>query len=68
MHWAVLVINRITTFLGINCLTIRQDKSAARERAYREFGDSGLPLAGSSRSSRSSRHSFDSEDDGLKNH
>ncbi|OJZ86379.1 hypothetical protein ASPFODRAFT_45824 [Aspergillus luchuensis CBS 106.47] len=39
MHWAFLVINRITTFLGINCLTIRRDKSAARDRAYREFGE-----------------------------
>ncbi|KAF7716518.1 Choline/ethanolamine phosphotransferase family protein [Penicillium ucsense] len=68
MHWAVLVINRITTFLGINCLTIRKDKSIARERAYREFGDSGLPLAGSSRSSRSSRPSFDSDDENLKSH
>ncbi|KAJ5232486.1 hypothetical protein N7468_005442 [Penicillium chermesinum] len=34
MHWAVLVINRITTFLGINCLTIRKDRSAARDRVY----------------------------------
>lgn len=39
MHWAFLVINRITTFLGINCLTIRKDKSAGRDRAYREFGE-----------------------------
>lgn len=44
MHWAVLVINRITTFLGINCLTIRQDKSAARDRVYRDFGEAGLAL------------------------
>ncbi|KAJ6172143.1 CDP-alcohol phosphatidyltransferase, partial [Penicillium chermesinum] len=36
MHWAVLVINRITTFLGINCLTIRKDRSAARDRVYTE--------------------------------
>ncbi|OJJ32020.1 hypothetical protein ASPWEDRAFT_44036 [Aspergillus wentii DTO 134E9] len=36
MYWAVLVCNRISTFLGINCLTIRKDKSAARERAFRE--------------------------------
>jgi ethanolaminephosphotransferase len=42
MHWAVLVINRITTFLGINCLTIRKDKSAARDRAYRTLGESSL--------------------------
>lgn len=41
MHWAVLVINRITTFLGINCLTIRKDKSIARDRAYRELGETG---------------------------
>ncbi|PYI18822.1 sn-1,2-diacylglycerol cholinephosphotransferase [Aspergillus japonicus CBS 114.51] len=42
MHWAFLVINRITTFLGINCLTIRRDKSIAREQAYREFGEGTL--------------------------
>lgn len=46
MHWAVLVINRITTFLGINCLTIRKDKSAARDRAYREFGEGGPDTGG----------------------
>ncbi|OQE36782.1 hypothetical protein PENCOP_c011G03716 [Penicillium coprophilum] len=40
MHWAVLVINRITTFLGINCLTIRKDRGAARDRAYRNLGES----------------------------
>lgn len=39
MHWTFLVINRITTFLGINCLTIRKDRSVAREQAYREFGE-----------------------------
>lgn len=39
MHWAFLVINRITTFLGINCLTIRRDKSAARDQVYRDFGE-----------------------------
>jgi len=44
-HWAVLVINRITTFLGINCLTIRKDKSAARDRAYREFGGESTLLS-----------------------
>lgn len=44
MHWAVLVINRITTFLGINCLTIRKDKPAARDRVYRDFGETGLAL------------------------
>lgn len=44
MHWAVLVINRITTFLGINCLTIRRDKSAARDRVFRDFGEAGLSL------------------------
>ncbi|KAJ5348026.1 uncharacterized protein N7506_001279 [Penicillium brevicompactum] len=37
MHWAVLVINRITTFLGINCLTIRKDRGPARDRAYRNL-------------------------------
>ncbi|GAB1212802.1 hypothetical protein ATERTT37_001949 [Aspergillus terreus] len=39
MHWAFLVINRITTFLGINCLTIRRDKSVARDQAYLNFGE-----------------------------
>ena len=42
MHWAVLVINRITTFLGINCLTIRKDKSAARDKAYRDLGEGNI--------------------------
>ncbi|KAJ9199480.1 hypothetical protein DTO166G4_5488 [Paecilomyces variotii] len=42
MHWALLVINRITTYLGINCLTIREDKSAAREKVYRDFGEGKL--------------------------
>ncbi|KAJ5731434.1 uncharacterized protein N7483_005942 [Penicillium malachiteum] len=48
MHWAVLVINRITTFLGINCLTIRKDRSVARDRVYRDFGEAGLGLASGS--------------------
>ncbi|KKA23189.1 sn-1,2-diacylglycerol cholinephosphotransferase [Rasamsonia emersonii CBS 393.64] len=39
MHWALLVINRITTYLGINCLTIKEDKATAREKAYRNFGN-----------------------------
>lgn len=39
MYWAVLVINRITTFLGINCLTIKKDRSVARDRAYREVAE-----------------------------
>lgn len=39
MHWAFFVINRITTYLGINCLTIREDKSKAREQVYRQFGE-----------------------------
>lgn len=42
MYWAVLIINRITTFLGINCLTIRKDKSVARDRVFRDFGEAGL--------------------------
>lgn len=42
MYWAVLVINRITTFLGINCLTIRKDKSAARDKAYRDLGEGNI--------------------------
>ncbi|KAH1269814.1 hypothetical protein KXW98_001592 [Aspergillus fumigatus] len=44
MHWAFLVINRITTFLGINCLTIKKDRSMAREQAYRNFGESLLEV------------------------
>ncbi|KAL4957845.1 CDP-alcohol phosphatidyltransferase-domain-containing protein [Aspergillus filifer] len=36
-YWATLVINRITTFLGINCLTIRRDKSAEREAPFRSL-------------------------------
>jgi len=63
-YWAVLVINRITTFLGINCLTIRRDRSAERDRAYREFGESGLPLHGG----RDSIQIGDEEDDGFKSH
>lgn len=63
-YWAVLVINRITTFLGINCLTIRRDRSAERDRAYREFGESGLPLHGG----RDSIQIGDDEDDGFKSH
>lgn len=47
MHWALLVINRITTFLGINCLTIREDKPMARERVYREFGEGMLDVSNS---------------------
>ncbi|CRG92146.1 putative CDP-alcohol phosphatidyltransferase class-I family protein C22A12,10 [Talaromyces islandicus] len=39
MHWAFLVINRITTFLGINCLTIKENKSTARDTVYRNFGE-----------------------------
>lgn len=39
MHWAFLVINRITTFLGINCLTIKENKSTARDVVYRNFGE-----------------------------
>ncbi|KAL4784704.1 CDP-alcohol phosphatidyltransferase-domain-containing protein [Aspergillus varians] len=35
MYWAVLIINRITTFLGINCLTIRRDRSTEREPPFR---------------------------------
>ncbi|KAI9367467.1 CDP-alcohol phosphatidyltransferase-domain-containing protein [Aspergillus egyptiacus] len=38
MYWAVLVINRITTFLGINCLTIRRDRSTEREIPFRTLG------------------------------
>jgi ethanolaminephosphotransferase len=56
MHWAVLVINRITTFLGINCLTIRKDRSVARDRVYRDFGEAGLSAA------------RNTEDDAFKSH
>lgn len=44
MHWAVYVINRITNYLGINCLTIKKDKAAAREKAYRELGEGKLEV------------------------
>lgn len=37
MYWAVLIINRITTFLGINCLTIRRDRSSEREPPFRSL-------------------------------
>ena len=47
MHWAFLICNRITTFLGINCLTIRKDKSMAREMAYRDFGGDSTSQASS---------------------
>ncbi|KAK2745024.1 hypothetical protein FQN55_006381 [Onygenales sp. PD_40] len=40
MHWAVFVIDRITTYLGINCLTIKQDKFKSREQTYRPLGES----------------------------
>jgi ethanolaminephosphotransferase len=62
-YWAVLVINRITTFLGINCLTIRKDRGAERDRAYREFGESGLPLNAGRDSIQ-----IEDEDDGFKSH
>ncbi|KAI5306364.1 hypothetical protein KEM55_008635, partial [Ascosphaera atra] len=38
MYWALFTINRITTFLGIGCLTIKEDKSRARDQVYRNFG------------------------------
>ncbi|KAL2002006.1 hypothetical protein VTN02DRAFT_860 [Thermoascus thermophilus] len=59
MHWALLVINRITTFLGINCLTIREDKSMAREKVYRDFGEGKLTVA---------NVRADTAKGGLKNH
>ncbi|KAJ5899891.1 hypothetical protein N7495_004635 [Penicillium taxi] len=55
-YWAVLIINRITTFLGINCLTIRKDRSAARDRVFQNFGEAGLS------------GSRNSNDDALKSH
>lgn len=45
MHWAFLIINRITTYLGINCLTIRKDKAMAREKVYRDFGEAKLNVS-----------------------
>lgn len=39
MYWALFTINRITTYLGIGCLTIKQDKSRARDQVYRNFGE-----------------------------
>ncbi|THC87594.1 hypothetical protein EYZ11_012962 [Aspergillus tanneri] len=59
MHWAFLVINRITTFLGINCLTIRKDNSIARDRAYREFGEAN---------DEDSNGNIDPSKGGLKSH
>ncbi|KAL2216275.1 sn-1,2-diacylglycerol cholinephosphotransferase [Thermoascus aurantiacus ATCC 26904] len=59
MHWALLVINRITTFLGINCLTIREDKAMAREKVYRDFGEGKLNVA---------NVRADTAKGGLKNH
>ncbi|EEH46434.2 uncharacterized protein PADG_02532 [Paracoccidioides brasiliensis Pb18] len=44
MHWAYFVVNRITTYLGINCLTIKQDKPKAREPIYRSFGDARVDI------------------------
>ncbi|KAI5284593.1 hypothetical protein KEM54_001210 [Ascosphaera aggregata] len=38
MYWALFTINRICTFLGIGCLTIKEDKSRARDQVYRNFG------------------------------
>ncbi|KKK13948.1 hypothetical protein P175DRAFT_0497005 [Aspergillus ochraceoroseus IBT 24754] len=58
MYWAVLVINRITSFLGINCLTIRKDRSIERENAYRTLGVE-TPDA---------NVSFDPNKGGLKSH
>ncbi|KAI5284080.1 hypothetical protein KEM52_003093 [Ascosphaera acerosa] len=42
MYWAVFTINRICTFLGIGCLTIKEDKSRARDQVYRNFGGVGI--------------------------
>ncbi|EER39068.1 sn-1,2-diacylglycerol cholinephosphotransferase [Histoplasma capsulatum var. duboisii H88] len=39
MHWAYFVVHRITTYLGINCLTIKHDKPKAREQDYRQLGE-----------------------------
>jgi ethanolaminephosphotransferase len=36
-HWALFVINRITTYLDINCLTIKKDKLKDRDVAYRHL-------------------------------
>ncbi|KAL3465320.1 CDP-alcohol phosphatidyltransferase-domain-containing protein [Aspergillus heterothallicus] len=41
MYWATLVINRITTFLGINCLTIRRDRPTERETPFRAAAAEG---------------------------
>ncbi|KAL2802611.1 CDP-alcohol phosphatidyltransferase-domain-containing protein [Aspergillus granulosus] len=42
MYWATLVINRITTFLGINCLTIRRDRPTEREAPFRAAAAEGV--------------------------
>ncbi|KAL5336740.1 CDP-alcohol phosphatidyltransferase-domain-containing protein [Aspergillus crustosus] len=44
MYWAVLIINRITTFLGINCLTIRRNRSTEREAPFQPEHPERAPL------------------------
>lgn len=44
MHWAYFVVHRITTYLGINCLTIKHDKLKAREQDYRQLGEGRIDV------------------------
>lgn len=37
MHWAFFVIDRITTFLGINCLTIKSEATPANQHVYHQL-------------------------------
>lgn len=37
MHWAFFVIDRITAFLGIGCLTIRSEAPAAHPHVYQQI-------------------------------
>ncbi|OAX83225.1 hypothetical protein ACJ72_02425 [Emergomyces africanus] len=46
-HWAYFVVNRITTYLGINCLTIKQDKAKTREQHYRQLGEGRIDAVNS---------------------
>ncbi|KMU92638.1 sn-1,2-diacylglycerol cholinephosphotransferase [Coccidioides immitis H538.4] len=59
MHWAFFVIHRITTFLDINCLTIRKDSLAASKGLYQQISEGTRDILDSQ---------FDLESGRLKNH
>nr|KMM69778.1 sn-1,2-diacylglycerol cholinephosphotransferase [Coccidioides posadasii RMSCC 3488] len=59
MHWAFFVIHRITTFLDINCLTIRKDSLAASKGLYQHISEGTRDILDSQ---------FDLESGRLKNH